>query len=244
MEINKYVGIYRGMEHKHHCEDFALVLQKNDWHIAAVADGCSSGITSHFAATLACKLLRKCVTNLSFEGDISPEAGGLQLLHLWIAELKQAAQLLSLERDELLATLLLLIYHPKHDSALIWALGDGIVAIDGKIEEIDHQNLPDYPAYHLHDSPQDMLSYLTKQTFLVKKPRQIAISTDGAASFQSSGQLSASEGQRFALTYLLNDTPFEKNNQMIARQINVLFNQYGLAPQDDVGIVKFLFKRD
>lgn len=245
MNIKKYICIRRGMEHEHHCEDFAIMLKKNDWHIAAVSDGCSSGRDSHFAAVLACKLLRKCVVECHWEETLDSAAVGKILLCAWIDALRASAKALLLDENELLATFLLLIYDTQQDEARIWVLGDGFVGIDDNIKEIDHNNVPDYPAYHLNDSAEELDDYLSKQTFFIPKPHKILISTDGAASFQSNGkELTAAEGQQFALNYLLNDKRFEGNPNMFGRLINILFSQYGVANQDDIGIVKFLFRRE
>jgi len=119
-----YTTLQRGYQHKHFCEDFLLQTSiGEEWEIAVVADGCSGGKDSHFASTLTCKLMRKVTAKEMFtQRSFSAKSLGLELLLQFMIELKQTQKELQLDRNELLSTLLLLVYNKKQ--AWVSVLGD------------------------------------------------------------------------------------------------------------------------
>ena len=116
-----YSALQKGEYHLHHCEDYLFIGSpgKNKT-ICAVMDGCTSGIDSHFISTLIGKLLRKICNNrnyVEFYQRDNPETSLEQYLKVLVKdlfiELKQAANMLMLEKRELLSTLIILLINPS-----------------------------------------------------------------------------------------------------------------------------------
>lgn len=235
--MQTYTTLQRGHQHKHFCEDFLLQTSIGDeWQIAVVEDGCSGGKDSHFASTLACKLIRKVAAKEEFlQKDFNAKSLGLEVLLQFVSELKQAQKQLQLQTDELLATLLLMVYNKEQ--AWICVLGDGVVAIDGVIHIIDQDNTPDYPAYHIADSEEELHKYLTKKCFEVKNSKELAIATDGILSFVSSNPTSKMDSKAI-IDYLLLDSKFAQHQTMLNRKCNILRTQHQLVNMDDLAIIK------
>lgn len=235
MTYRLYTTLLRGAQHTLGCEDALLVeMLSDDLLIGVVCDGCSSGKESHFAATLQCKLIRKIIHSSSdFPLQASPEKIGLWLLQRFMEQLAESQMMLCLADDELLATLILLVR--QQNRAWIAVLGDGVLNINGIVHDIDQDNTPDYPAYHLTDSDAEWLAYFKKQSHHVANIQQIAIATDGVLSFAGGGN---GMSYRDATDYLLINTDLAQQSSMLYRKYNILQNQYRLLPTDDIAIVR------
>ncbi len=232
-----YTALLRGAQHPFTCEDALLAetLPKHDMFIGAVCDGCSSGKESHFAATLQCKLLRKIIrTSPDFpQHESNPQIVGLWLLQQFMEQLAESQMMLCLDNTEMLATLILLVR--CQNQAWISILGDGVINIDGYVQHIDQNNMPDYPAYHLSESDAEWLAYFKKQRYSTHNFQQIAIATDGISSFAGSvSDMSLHE----ATQYMLCNKELAQQNGMLYRKYNILQNKYRLLPTDDVAIVR------
>ena len=149
-----YTVIRKGEFHPVFCEDFLITEEiGSKFFLAAVMDGCSSGKDSHFASALFGKILHKIAKTLHFQEtkleEQSVEYLMKKILRSFMDELKLARNYLMMDMLETLATLIILLY--DNQKAYIVVLGDGFVALDGQIHEIDQDNRPDYPAYHLKE---------------------------------------------------------------------------------------------
>ncbi|MEZ4884447.1 MAG: protein phosphatase 2C domain-containing protein [Chitinophagales bacterium] len=234
-----YTTLQRGHQHKHFCEDFLLQTSiGQEWQIAVVADGCSGGKDSHFASTLTCKLMRKVAAKEEFTTkNCNAKTLGITLFLQFITQLKQTQEQLQLDTNELLSTLLLMVCNKNQ--AWISVLGDGVIAINGNIHIVDQNNTPDYPAYHLQDDKQTLQNYLTKNSFEVENPQELAIATDGILSF-ASPQPTAKKEDNWINNFLLIDTRFAQHPTMLNRKCNILRTQYQLVNMDDLAIVRYI----
>ena len=235
--MQAYTTLQKGHLHRHFCEDAILSLPLGNYgFIGAVSDGCSSGTDSHLASALTCKLIRKIVLNYPQDREMPVREQALQILHRFMQEMKQTKNQLALSSDEMLATLSLLIYSSVQNSACVVMLGDGALAINEEIKEIDHDNRPDYPVYHL-EKQEHWQEYFEKQTFVIDAPSQVAIASDGVFSFQ---QVSHETTGIVPANYLLTDRFLHENAGMLNRKCNILNKMHGLQPADDLGIVRLI----
>lgn len=236
-----YTGIRKGELHQVFCEDFLTLRQVSvRFHLFAVMDGCSSGVESHFASTLIGKILNKICTQLKFEflDEFDAQSLGKVILEKLFAEMIFFRNQLLLDKFEMLATTLLLIYDDVEKNAFIAVIGDGFVQIEDTLHTIDQENRPDYLAYHLGEDFDAWFASL-KNTFLVKNPTEISISTDGIDTFKS---MKTDLPENFdVIDYLLKDNFLENNPNMLQRKMRILETQYGFQPADDVAIIRVKF---
>ena len=238
--MKTYITLQRGTNHKTFCEDF-LVAQPfgQDYFVGAVADGCSSGKDSHFASTLICKLLRKQVLLHKLTNQTDPEQYAINLLKALTYQLREVQETLDISQLEMLATLILLIYHRPAHKVVAVVLGDGVLCLNGQLIDIDHDNRPDYLAYHLDDTDQQLEEYLQSQVFVENNPKDIAIATDGILSFHSLQPHSKAEfSSEFFAEYLLKDTTFQQFDNMLNRKCNLLHSQLKVSPYDDLAAIR------
>lgn len=240
-----YTNITRGTYHPVYCEDFQYHQWIGDrFLMAAVMDGCSSGDDSHFASALFGKLLRKIATKLDFEifkqADLqSCKALARRIIYLLMEELRQFKSEYLIHRDELLATLILHIHDKELKESFIIALGDGVIVIDSEVTDIDQNNRPDYPAYHLNKAFEEWYDSQVN-TFFVKNPSDISIATDGVTSFLKSTKRNIGS-QDFPLYELLIKPPTTKNTNLLRNTIEWLELKHDLRPYDDIGIIRVVF---
>ncbi|NJL11637.1 MAG: hypothetical protein HC913_00515 [Microscillaceae bacterium] len=206
MRIHTYTLLRKGEGHPIFCEDYVLIQGlEEQWWVGAVMDGCSSGQDSHFASALMGKLLRRALrrARLDLERFQTPDDLHYYLLEMLFKDLRQTQHVLNLDTLELLSTLGLLIYHIPAQKALLHFVGDGVMAVDGEIIEIDQQNQPDYMAYHLDLDFEDWYQETGTQLYRFKAPRDLSIATDGVMTFRSA-QAETTDAIHPA-TYLLTD---------------------------------------
>ncbi len=236
-----YTTLQRSSKHEQFCEDFLAVIHPaTDWCIGVVADGCSSGKDSHFAAALQCKLLRHLAQNFKFSPTDTPQTLTFTLLHQFFKALQQEQQHLGLAWDELLATLIIFTYQKSTKKLFITCLGDGVVVIDQKVHVFDQHNQPDYPAYHLNKTPQELHQYFDLQTFNVENPQQFAIATDGVLAITNTKDIQEDLSEE-ATNYLLLNTELLQVESMLNRKCNILQKQRAYAFLDDIAIIRVVF---
>jgi hypothetical protein len=130
-----------------------------------------------------------------------------------------------------------LLYNRSTKSAWINISGDGYIVHNKELEEIDQNNIPDYMAYHLDITFDQWINTFSK-TFSFKNQRDIAISTDGISKFYSITE----KRQRSIdpLQYLLIDKKWDDAEDMLERKFNVLRDEHGMVPYDDLGMVRII----
>lgn len=215
------------------------------YYLGAVLDGCSSGEDSHFASALMGKLLKKIgkgisqEENLLFESPpLTAEKIAIKVLKKLFWELRDVRKQLGLTNAEILSTLVLLVYDENKKQAYIIAIGDGMIAIDGEVHEIDQDNMPDYMAYHLNHSF-DQWQQKQEHIFRIDNPKEIGISTDGIDTFRTH---KTDNPEGFSpIDFLLLDNTLENTQNMLNRKVNILQTKYGYLPADDISIIRVKF---
>jgi hypothetical protein len=233
----------KGWTHPVFCEDFLISLDiDSNFFVGAVMDGCSSATDSHFASTLMGKILKKHAKLLPYQSfyseKSSPSEVGKWLLVQLFNDLIKTRNELLLEPLEMLATLNLLIYNKIQKNIWIIALGDGVIKINDQLIEIDQDNRPDYLAYHLGENFSDWFQ-VQKNIYEYLEPQDISISSDGVMSFQSY-KTDLPEGFS-PVDFLLNNTEWSNQPNMLTRKFNILEKTYGFKPADDIGILRIIF---
>jgi hypothetical protein len=236
-----------GQLHETHTEDHFFVRKiEFDWVIGAVMDGCSSGKETYFVSTLYGKILQKACSMLLHFSRINPDFNmnkidaafiGTFLLNQVFVDLARVHKLLATELIEILSTLLLLVYDNKNKSAWINISGDGLFVHNGKVSEIDQDNVPDYMAYHLDISFDQWIQQFSK-TYTFDDLSDVSISTDGITKFFS---LSLKRPKPIdPVHYFLIDDSYNESVTMLEEKYRILKDEYGLIPYDDLGMIRII----
>lgn len=238
-----YTTIKKGEYHPVFCEDFLVNIPiGTNLYLGAVMDGCSGGKDSHFASALFGKLLQKITRDLIFNTSLDIDSLSVEnlaktILKQFFQELKQLRNQLALGLEDILSTLTLLVYNKKSKQVFIIVLGDGFVTINGKITEIDQNNKPDYPAYHLEE---DFEIWFNNQEniFTINNPKDISISTDGIDTLTTDKE---DLPENFnPIDFLLKDKSFSENENMLNYKYNILTKKYEYNLGDDLSIIRLI----
>ena len=240
-----YTTLQIGELHTNHCEDYFITeeIGKNKL-LCAVMDGCTMGTDSYFAATLTGKLLRKVCKEYSYKEFLSKDSAGLQLTLEQITrqlfeELRSAKNILQLERDEVLNTLLIGVIDTVNRSGEFLCIGDGLICINGQLFEYEQDNKPDYLGYHLSEEFHDWYNK-QQQRITAQHIQDFSLATDGIFTFNKfDNKTYASPGN--AVAYLLFDAAESNNSNMLNSKLLDIQNNWGLKPGDDLAIIRTIF---
>jgi hypothetical protein len=235
-----------GSHHTDHNED-ALVAEEltPDHYLLAVMDGCSSGQESHFAAGLITKILRRIARQTNLRVFAERRTPGVKELlrdtvrQLFVALQEQIA-LLDIGKYELLTTLCLSVVDVKARNGEVLVVGDGIIAVNGEVTDIDQDNQPDYLGYHLDE---EFEAWWTKQEqyYSVADISDFSLSSDGIHTFRLTSPDSFPPiGEEEIIRYLLEDREEEVDEFMLRRKLLMLEETHGLKPTDDLTIIRLL----
>lgn len=238
--------IKRGTYHKDYCEDFAIIVEKQDYKLFGVFDGCSSGVESHFASAFIAKIIRAEFQKLDKEIQNQPLFVINKLLYNSILSLKKQKKELILQTNELLSTFLLFLYNSVADEGIIVVAGDGVVSINGKSVIIDENNAPNYVAYHIDkiNTNEDYKHWFAEHTrnFTVKGLKDVSISTDGILSFIHPQLRDKQQEDIDPLNYLLKNDFLLNNKSMLGRKCHILEGKHSLINFDDLGIIRIVMQ--
>jgi len=234
-----------GLAHSTHCEDFLYeVALDSHLHLAVVMDGCSSGTESHFAATLAAKILRKRVRELQFLESASKipqfietplsELGKTLFQALWQG-FKETQHALYLDTLELLTTLNLALIRPQMGTAWINLIGDGYVGVKRELIEVDQDNRPDYMAYHLKEDFDEWFAQ-AGSTFTFQNLSQLYLATDGIGSFHPMKSKAPDFEASLPEFFLFGDTSYPALGTFDKRK-HYLKERHGIVATDDIAII-------
>lgn len=148
------LSILNVRSHTHNsCEDSVYTREDEKHIIGIVADGCSTGIKSHFASQLICYIAQNSL-GLEVTKDYSVKMlRGVML---------EARHLIGLGHMNLLSTILLFNYNKITKQLNIRAFGDGFYSVNDEHHDIDQGNIPDYLGYHLMDNNKEFHEFLDK----------------------------------------------------------------------------------
>ena len=238
--MNYYTLLKKGTSHPVFCEDFLYTkMISDDIFIGAVFDGCSGGDNSHFASSLAGKLMRNVCENIDnseFEKDL--DAVSDSILTKFFTEFQKAQTIFNLKQDDLLSTVILLIYQSVGKNALIRVFGDGFVAADSKHYIIDQNNMPEYPIYYLTENFK--LPDIKSQRYFFQNVSDVTISTDGILTFKQEGIPENAEIPD-PVEYLVQNSEMQNLGVMLQRKYNILNNKYKIRNSDDVAVIRVRF---
>ena len=236
---------HKGVDNKGYCEDYLYSYEGERWLVAATFDGCSDGVDSHFASALSGKCLRAVIANLQ-EGlkkdSLTLENVFAYLVHDFLHSLENMRHLLKLPGNEMLSTVILLVYDKVSEDGKIIAMGDGIVKINGELYVIDQNNQPEYPiiyAGQVSKSYTDILEFLKtfKNTWTFHGLEDVTISTDGLLQWKNKSDETKSFEE--AMDYLITDSEMSHLSVMLARKFNIL-KLKKWENKDDIGIIRIL----
>lgn len=231
-----------GSFHTDHCEDSLISVSLTmDVELLAVMDGCSSGTDCFFSATMAAKLLRKIATetyHLDFRKPIQLPLAALleKVLSQFWAELRSLQNQLQLTRHEMLFTLVIALVDIRKRNAEVLVVGDGYVGCNGKGQEFDQSNRPDYLGYHLAESFGEWWGE-QRQRLQFTEVSDLSISTDGIFSFREAekGIFPATSEQEIVDKIL-------HSPGKIKPKVAEIRSVYGLAPADDLGMLRIVLQ--
>jgi serine/threonine protein phosphatase PrpC len=243
--MNTYTALQIGDYHTNYCEDYLFTgTIGSDKLLCAVMDGCTNGTDCYFISTLVGKLLRKIAKEKSYRELYEPaqsediEDSLKSVLKDLFSELKQLKNQLMLEPNELLTTLILLLYDQKSDEGLVIVIGDGLVSINGQATEFDQENKPDYIGFHL---AKDFETWYQQQEQKIRfrELKDVSIATDGIFMF-SEVIKTEGNGNIDPVDFLLNNRAQEENPEMLSLKLKTLERQFGLKPTDDLALIRII----
>lgn len=241
-----YSVLRMGDYHSDYCEDYVFsgTIGK-DKLLCAVMDGCTHGKDCYFISTLVGKLLRKIAKETGYkemyatgQKEQSPEALFRSVLKDLFGELKQLKHQLMLEPEELLTTLIMLLYDQKSNRGIVLTIGDGMVSINGQLTEYDQENKPDYIGFHLSE---DFDSWYDAQEQKISfgQLEDVSIATDGIFMF-SEVVKKEQAGTKDALDFLVRDREYADQPEMLAIKLKRLERDFGLKPTDDLALIRII----
>lgn len=237
-----------GEFHLNHNEDAILIKELgNDNLLLAVMDGCSMGTESHFASTLISKILKKIAIEFSYKAFVKRTNRTTkeyldEVLFSLFKELREIKNLLLLETEEILSTLILGILNIKKNNAEIIVVGDGLICYNGKYIEFEQDNKPDYLGYHLNT---DFEIWLQKQTQRLSftKVKDLSILTDGIFTFKNFDTKNYAQiSEKEILNLFLIDNKWKESEKMLFKKLTIIDKQFGLRPSDDISILRIILE--
>lgn len=241
MKIRKHIA--RGRAHNVYSEDFQIVEQTGSYVFAGVFDGCSSGRNSHIASGILGYSMRAAFLETSPQAFENMKDALLEIVRKAMDIAYMTFDILNTTTEAQLSTAIVALYNRDKPSAVICAMGDGIIVTDGKINIIEQDNQPDYPAYYfdkLLSSDEGFKRWIKKHTqvFEIDEYKDITISTDGLNSF---GSPEEDDSNVDTIQYLAIDEYLIENEAMLSRKVNILHQKHNLVPYDDLSIVRIIF---
>jgi hypothetical protein len=234
----------KGVDHKVYCEDYLYSFQNDNWIIAATFDGCSDGIDSHFASSLSGKILKSIIQQSanSLTDSLSTEDVYNFIIFNFLLTLEEMRLKLSLAGNELLSTMILLVYNKQSEVGKVIAMGDGIVVIDGEMTIIDQNNEPEYPityAGKITGHFQDVITFLEthKNQWTFRGFKDVTISTDGHQQWKHKTDINKKFQE--AMDFFIYDTEMNNLEVMLARKYNIL-KLKGWENHDDLGMIRII----
>ena len=236
----------RSIHHPNFSEDFLFSHSlTKDILVAAVMDGCSSAKDSHFVSTLYSKSLYKScrmlpqMKEILDDFDINTmdlEAIGNFIMNQLFDDLKKTKKLYFLNTEELLSTIVLLIYNKKEETTFILMSGDGFFSINGKLTEVDQNNIPNFLGYHLGKNF-DSIQESEIQRWNFHNVKDVSIATDGIDKFKK--ELKNEKEITVLKNAFFKDKPNKDAEGYLEKQYDA-FTKKGFTPHDDIGIIRVI----
>lgn len=236
----------RSSVHPNWCEDNYWVVEEEDLIVGAVLDGCSTGINSHFASQFVKYVLEYSWTLGNPYNH--PYIMCCTMARRVIGKMSIVSRQLSLTDMNFLSTIVFFTYNKRTKELYVMFFGDGVVYVNGEEFIHDEQNAPQYPAYHMNDTPEQIDGYLsTRKTMEFSGVEDFSICTDGVHSLYNvrDGKIP----QSVAIDYLVKDRWAVSQKTGLARKFNILTNRnpatrltdetYCWDLKDDLTIIRY-----
>lgn len=193
--------------------------------VVAVADGCSAGTRSEVGAGVGARFVVADVVRRLGEVSLA-ELPQLVIADL-VDELAHLARALGDVEQHLLFTIQCAVV--KGDEALVFGVGDGLFAVDGRVVDVDEGPAPDYPAYALF---QTMRAPRVRVHHHGPFTSSLAVCTDGAAELQTHAALVLNDGTALGgIAHFVNDQRYVKNASLAQKRMHAWCDVKG--PVDD-----------
>lgn len=236
----------RADSHKDFCEDAYYYSERDGWVIAAVFDGCSDSINSHFASQLFSYSLRGVIDDYWTENiqnfdksDLSTEDMMLSFSTLASTSLLYVADALRMTKLEILSTAVIAMYNTKKKYLMVKFLGDGVVMVNGEMHRVDsgESNEPNYVGYYDKDefdeSPQLLIDANMYPFMAFTEVNSFSICTDGIDAIKHPHRPLEEVHH-----YLLQDKALIPSQAMLRRKLNILKKE-GAMLNDDLTIIRY-----
>lgn len=208
-------------------------------------DGCTMGVDSYMASTITGKLLRKITTSAGYRELRNKQPLYTEtedylkyIIQNLFEELKLVKNLLLLDKNELLTTIILLVLNKKQQNGALLAIGDGVVCVNGIIKVFEQDNKPDYMGYHLSEDFDEWYSRQQQKISLINI-KDISIATDGIETFTAFYKRNEQEDISPLEMLMLSNIDGESED-ILDRKLKQLEHIYGLRPTDDLALIRVL----
>lgn len=207
------------------CEDSVWVKSNSSYIWGVVADGCSTGVKSHFASQAIAYIVENHLPALNTRNES---------VFLLREKLNKLKDLMQISHMSLLSTCTLFCYDIRNKQLRIRLFGDGVFYINDIEFVINQDNRPDYLGYHLLDDIPTFTNYLNKYPESVfDNVERFMICSDGIANIERSQlQTEATKDPN----ELLFKPPTSEN--YLQRMWNIL-KRDGYTLSDDLTIVSY-----
>ncbi len=246
MNIHKL--LQRGTNHDNFCEDYCFVTQKDNFLIAAVLDGCSSGEDSYFASSFVGKIMEKNVDKIFNRIENTADKLELEIIRQFIKyvvyEVCNLIDSNNFKTKDMLTTIIMLVTDTNTQNGVILALGDGCISVNGQDFIIEQDNKPDYIAYYLQSLKSEKYfdKWFNNQKNIIyfEQIKDITIATDGILSFVKSNYMQTEMKHEDIFNFFTKNTDLYKNKIMLKRKYNILKNLHFFETTDDLSIIRII----
>lgn len=236
----------RADSHKDFCEDAYYYTERDGWVIAAVFDGCSDSINSHFASQLFSYSLRGVIDDYWMENmqnfsrtNLTTEDLILSFCSLASTSALCVAGALRITALENLSTAVVAMYDTKKKYLMVKFLGDGVIRVNGEMHRVEsgEKNEPNYVGYlYKEDFDEDpqLLMDTDKYPFMAfTEVSSFSICTDGIDAIKHPHRPLEEMHH-----YLLEDKALIPSAAMLRRKLNILKKE-GAILNDDLTIIRY-----
>jgi serine/threonine protein phosphatase PrpC len=235
--------------HTNQCEDFLVSEELSlNRRLVAVMDGCTMGRESIFASMLIGKILRKIAKdkfykNFKEEKELELVDSLKEITKELFQEIRSTKNQLALETNELLSTLIIGIINEDLSIAEFLTIGDGLIYHDGKIEEYEQNDKPDYLGYHLHEDF-DSWYKTQKQRLSISFFKDLSICTDGIFSFKNLENKNNQRPESEIIEFLLRNSQGSDINNFMEEKLRFIKENWKHVVTDDLAIIRIITSAD
>ena len=164
-----------------------------------------------------------------------------ETMHYLFCNLIDIEQKLALEREELLCTIVVAVVDAQAKKAETIAIGDGLIAYNGKIVDYEQDDRPDYMAYHLKKDFK--IWYLgQKQRLSLDNLFDLSICTDGIFTFREfDNRFKIDKTTEEIIDVLLINEQYKDSELMLKKKMIDIDTNFGLKPSDDLAVIRVIF---